>query len=231
MQQIRRWHIYPNIEDLELHAVRAILRAAAQAIELRGHFSIVLAGGDTPQRLYAQLAGAVSDWGRWHIYFGDERCLPAGHTDRNDQRARQVWLNHVAIPGAQIRPISAEFGPEKAATLYADRLAPVELFDLVLLGLGEDGHTASLFPGLWNPSDTVDVLPVREAPKPPSERVTLSARRLSRAQQVLFVVAGAHKREAMAAWRRGDAIPAAGIVPALGVEILVDATAWPDGMA
>jgi 6-phosphogluconolactonase len=97
----------------------------------------------------------------------------------------------------------------------------------VLLGLGEDGHTASLFPGHdWGRhGDSPDVLAVADAPKPPPARVSLSANRLSNARQVLFLVEGAGKRDAIAAWKRGDGIPAASIAPAAGVDILLDAAA------
>jgi len=222
MAQLRRWHIYPSLGDFEGHAAAAIRRAAAQAIAAHGRFTVVLAGGHTPRGVYARLAEADADWAKWHVYFGDERCLPAGHPERNDQMAREAWLDRVALP-PQIHAIPAELGPGEAARRYAETLARVGTFDLVLLGLGEDGHTASLFPGREIGGD---VLAVKDASKPPRERVSLGAARLGRAQQVLFLVAGAEKRDAVEAWRRGEAIPASAIAPAAGVDILLDAAAW-----
>lgn len=226
MPQVRRWHIYPNRAELETHAARAILRAAAQAVATSGSFTIVLAGGNTPRGIYAQLARARADWARWHVYFGDERCRPPGNVQRNDRMAEQTWLARVPIPRTQVYPMPAERGAAEGAQLYARVVAPVDRFEFVLLGLGEDGHTASLFPGA--PLDGADALAVFDAPKAPAERVSLSATRLSRARQVMFVVSGASKRQATAAWRRDDFIPAAAIAPVSGVDILLDVSAWPD---
>jgi len=228
-RQQRRWHLYPSVRDLEAHAVAAVTRAASQAIAARGRFSIVLAGGDTPRRLYRALAGVDADWTRWHVYFGDERCLAPGEADRNDTMARKAWLDRVTVPPAQCHAVPAELGPEEGAARYARLLAGVEEFDLVLLGLGEDGHTASLFPGsyLGDATEAPAALAVRDAPKPPPERVSLSARRLSASRQVLFIVSGAAKARAVKSWAGGGAVPAAAIAPPDGVDILIDPDAWP----
>lgn len=227
VEQIRRWHIYPTVDELEAYAARAVLRAAAQAIEERGRFTLALAGGNTPQRIYGRLRAVRADWASWHIYFGDERCRPEGDALRNDRMARDVWLDHVPIPRAQIHAIPAEHGARDAARRYTITLASVERFDFVLLGLGEDGHTASLFPDQPG-GNGADVVAVRDAPKPPPERVSLTAARLARARQVVFVVSGVQKRRAVAAWRRGDPIPAAAVALPAGVDVLLDTTAWPD---
>lgn len=225
-QQIRRWHIYPSVDEFEARAAHAIARAADQAIERAGRFVIVLAGGNTPCSVYARLAQARSDWSRWHFYFGDERCVPAGDRRRNDRMARDVWLDRVAIPPAQVHAIPAERGAVTAATRYAEIVQPVGRFDLVLLGLGEDGHTASLFSG--RAATDGDVVAVHDAPKAPSERVSLSAARLAQTRQVMFLVSGERKRGVVARWRRGDPIPAAWVAPDAGVDVLLDAAAWPD---
>lgn len=230
MPQLVRWHIYPTVEDFEARAADAILRAAAQSIAASGRFILVLAGGSTPRQVYARLASAAADWAGWHVYFGDERVSPAGDTARNDRMAEAAWLGQVPIPRRQVHPIPAEQGAAAAARRYAQVLAPVEHFDLVLLGLGEDGHTASLFPGRSHGASE-DVVAVYDAPQPPRERVSLSAPRLSRARQVWFLVAGARKRPAVSAWRRGDPIPASTITPPAGVDILLDAAAWPERSA
>lgn len=236
--QLCRWHAYSSVAELEQAALRAILEAARQAIRSRGAFRIVLAGGTTPRRVYELLRDAGADWAAWHVYFGDERCLPADHPERNSRMAAQAWLDHVAIPAGQIRLIPAEIGAEAAADAYARAIAEVGLFDLVLLGLGEDGHTASLFPGHgWGSApDAPAAIAVFGAPKPPPQRVSLSARRLGAARQVLFLATGAAKRQAIRAWRNGENIPAAAIVPANGVEVyletgLLEADVSKDGFA
>ncbi len=210
--------------------MRAILDAARQAITERGVFRIALAGGTTPRKIYERLRNADADWAAWHVYFGDERCLPPEHADRNSRMAELAWLNHVPIPRGQIHPIHAESGAEAAAADYAQTLQGIGLFDLVLLGLGEDGHTASLFPGQnWGSApDSPDALPVRNAPKPPPDRVSLSAHRLSGARQVMFLVTGASKRQAVKDWRNKINIPAAAIAPANGVDVFLQSTVLAD---
>ena len=187
MAQVRRWHIYPNVEELETSAARAIARAAAQAIAAHGRFTIALAGGHTPLGIYRRLADVTVEWEHWHVYVSDERCRPIDHADRNDRAIRHVWLDRVPIPWGQVHSIPAERGPQRGAEQYAEIIEAVSRFDFVLLGLGDDGHTASLLPD--HPFEGADVLPVHDSLKPPPERVTLSAPRLSRTRQTVFVVA------------------------------------------
>lgn len=222
--QTRRWHVFPDADALQREAVRRIGEIAESALSRRNGFYIVLAGGTTPRLIYEALAGTAQQWSQWHVFFGDERCLPADHADRNSVMADQAWLQHVPIPETHIHPIPAERGPTEGALAYAQELRGVSDFDLVLLGLGEDGHTASLFPGQdWGASLTSpDVLPVWDAPKPPPERISLSAQRLARAREVLYLVTGASKQEAVARWKHGEVLPAGAIAPPGGVDIFVD---------
>lgn len=223
--QICRWHTCPSPDELSRTAAQRILQCARLAIARNGCFSIVLAGGSTPRQVYALLRTSTADWSCWQVYFGDERCLPAAHPERNSRMAAESWLDHVAIPPAQIHPIPAELGPQLAMVAYTKTLETVaELeFDLVLLGLGEDGHTASLFPGQeWGAEPgSPPVLAVLDAPKPPPQRVSLSATRLSRAREVMFLVSGAGKQRAVADWRAGKNIPALSITPPGGVDVLL----------
>jgi 6-phosphogluconolactonase len=221
--QICRWHSFNDVLSLREALVRNIAAGAEAAIAVRGVFRCVLAGGRTPEAIYRDLRALSTDWGQWSIYFGDERCLPAGDPERNDAMARAAWLDHVPIPTAQIHAIPAEQGAVAGARRYAELLAAVPEFDLVLLGLGEDGHTASLFPG-----DSAALrsdhpaLPVDNAPKPPSQRISMSAARLAHSRAVLFAVTGIDKREALLRWRQGEQIPAALIAPLQGVDIYTD---------
>lgn len=221
VERTHRWNKFASRSAFEQAAEQFILASAEQAIAARGHFRLVLSGGETPRRLYQSLRFAATDWSAWHIYFGDERCLPADDTARNSRMAAIAWLDQVAIPPGQIHPIPAELGPERAAADYAERLAGVEMFDLVLLGLGEDGHTASLFPGGdWERgAGWPDAIAVQDAPKPPRQRVSLSPARLSQSHRCLFLVAGADKRDAICLWRAGAIPPASRIGARDGVDV------------
>ena len=225
-----RWQVFPDGAALADQAAALILDAARAAITERGVFHLVLAGGNTPKNAYERLRESGANWAKWQIYFGDERCLPRGDPGRNDIMARRAWLDHIRIPPVNIHPIPAEHGAEKGAQRYAVTLRRVLEFDLVLLGLGEDGHTASLFPGRQEGlgKNETEVVAVRAAPKPPPERVSLSAVRLSRAQRVLYMVGGESKREAVKLWRADADIPPRYITPTLGIDAYVDRAAWPE---
>lgn len=213
-----RWQLFHSQDEINQVTTQRILSAAKEAIDKYGSFLIVLAGGSTPKSVYELLAKADADWSKWHVYYNDDRCLPVDHAERNSLMAAKAWLNHVAIPNVQIYDIPAELGPIEGAKAYAKTLAGVRAFDLVLLGLGEDGHTASLFPG-QTVDNSADVVPVFGAPKPPAERVTMSQNRLNNTNEVLFLVTGAGKQEAVDRWRNGVAIPATLIAPKNGVDV------------
>lgn len=221
-----RWHAYRDGASLVAAVIERVAEAASLSIAERGRFLIVLAGGTTPRAIYTRLSGLETDWTGWHVYFGDERCLPAGHPERNETMARETWLDDVPIPPAQVHAVPAGVDPREAARRYAGTLAGIGRFDLVLLGLGEDGHTASLFPGHVRgiATDAPDVLPVTDAPSAPSCRVTLSAARLSRSRAVLVVATGEAKREALRALRQGTALPIAAVRPPGGVDVYTDRT-------
>lgn len=196
---------------------------ASAKLAQRDRFSIILAGGNTPRALYLRLRHLPTDWLKWHIYFSDERCLAAGHPDRNDSMAADAWLDHVTIPAAQIHRIPAGDDAAAAARAYATVLAQAPGFDLALLGLGEDGHTASLFPGDKRIESSTDLaIGVTDAPKPPPQRVSLGAACLSSAAAVWFVVTGEAKRQALEAWLAGAQLPAQWIRPRAGVDLFTD---------
>ena len=222
MQKIR-WQVFQTVDALQEHAVKEILEAASRALAERGAFNLVLAGGNTPRGVYEKLRDTKTDWSSWYIYFGDERCLPPDNPDRNSVMALNAWLKDATVPHSQIYIIPAEQGSTHGAEAYGQLLSGVT-FDLVLLGLGEDGHTASLFPGHdWGMDpDAPDVLAVHDAPKPPPERISLSANSLSRARKVTFLVTGESKRQAVSEWRSGKLIPAAAIAPKSVVDVLIE---------
>ena len=228
------WRVFPDTADLVTRLADALGEAASEAIAARGAFHLVLAGGTTPLALYRELAARNVGDAQWHVWHGDERCLPAGHPDRNSVAIDAAWLSGSAIPLANRRAIPVDQGatvnsPEVAAAQYASWLANVSDFDVVLLGMGEDGHTASLFPGHdWGTAPgSADVLAVHDAPKPPPERVSLSAARLSRSRRVWFVITGSGKRHALRNWATGVALPIAAVQGRQQTLAWVDAPAWP----
>ncbi|MDP1774471.1 MAG: 6-phosphogluconolactonase [Methylobacter sp.] len=225
MQTNSRWHTLETAEQVAEAACRHILNAADSAISERGKFKLVLAGGSTPEKVYRLLAKADADWANWHIYYGDERCLPVDHQDRNSLMASQVLLDKVAIPANQIFTMPAELGPEVAADRYKLAVAKAGMFDMVLLGMGEDGHTASLFPGHQHPQDEL-VHAVYNSPKPPPERVSISAKALSNTRELIFLITGANKQEAVKLWRSGADLPVARIAPENGVDVYIDSDAY-----
>lgn len=221
MQIINNWLNYET-PDLVAQAVcDDVLLHAEQAISTHGRFTMVLAGGSSPAKLYQLLSQYKVDWSKWYIFYGDERCLPVDHPDRNSMMAQQAWLNHVDIPANQIFTIAAELDPKTAAMQYQQQITPFLPFDLVLLGMGEDGHTASLFPGQVHKAEEI-VHVVTQSPKPPPERITLSARTLSNTQRLLFMITGASKQSAVNQWQAGAALPVSTITPEAGVEIYID---------
>ncbi len=215
--------LHEDLTSLSQVVAQRIAELSESAIEARGLFRIALAGGESPRRCYETLRELPLDWMRVYVYFGDERCLPQGDAQRNDTMAYQTLLNHVAIPAEHIHVIPAEKGALRAAVDYASLLENDLPLDLVLLGMGEDGHTASLFPDNPALQGTASAVAVFNAPKPPPERVSLSMSTLNNARHKLFLVAGAGKREALQAIANGASLPAAKVI---GAEWHLDHAAW-----
>ena len=222
-QQVR-WRALADADAIAHEIALRIAAAAERAIAARGSFHIVLAGGESPRAPYRLLRDAHCDWQRWHVYFGDERCAPREDELRNSRMAALAWLDLVAIPATQIHVIPGELGADAGARAYVEVMRGVGEFDLVLLGFGPDGHTASLFPRhAWGTDEhAADVLAVYDAPFPTAERISLSAARLSRAREVLFMVNGLAKRQALTDWRAGTDLPVRAITPAAGVDVLCE---------
>lgn len=194
----RNTQILENAEAVAVQACAMIGEAARVAIRERGVFRLVMAGGRTPARTYALLADTPQEWNRWELFWGDERCLPVGDAQRNSQ---------MSLPSPNLYPISAERGAEAAALSYAQIIADKLPFDLVLLGMGEDGHTASLFPGFRD--SPLPVVAVHDAPKPPPDRVSLTLSALQNCRQQLILVTGTGKTDALMRWQAGENLPIA----------------------
>ena len=181
--------------------------AATGAVEIAkalraGARSLVLAGGTTPRRCYELLVPMQVEWGRVTVLFGDERCVAPDDEESNFRMAREALLARV-MPGT-VHRMPAELGPDDGAKLYSPIVEAHAPLDLVLLGVGEDGHTASLFPGHPLVQAKGWVVGVKDSPKPPPERVTLTLPALQGARQVLIFATGSGKADAVARAKRAE---------------------------
>ncbi|MHB8631814.1 MAG: 6-phosphogluconolactonase [Candidatus Limnocylindria bacterium] len=197
--EMRSPTVYPDAERLAVAAATIVAETLVASPALR----LVLAGGTTPMRCYALLAAMSLSWARATVLFGDERCLPPQDPETNFQMAYE--LLRTACP-ATVHRIPGELGPDEAARSYEPIVAAAPL-DLVLLGIGTDGHTASLFPGNAALRATGSVVGVRNAPKPPPERVSLTLGALRGARRVVILAAGPEKKDAVRRAMAGE-VPA-----------------------
>lgn len=199
------------VEDaaaLAERAARWIADALRLAVAARGAFHVALAGGGTPRATHERLAAIPGlPWRAVHVWFGDERAVPPEHADSNYRMARESLLARAPIPAAQVHRMEAERPDAEAAARAYDRALPVAL-DLVILGMGEDGHTASLFPGHAAVEERERrVVVVDGAPKPPPRRLTLTPPAIGGARARLVLGAGAGKADMLAAALDGPVDP------------------------
>lgn len=236
-------HTYANQQELVAAAGDRLADAIEAAVAARGRALIVLTGGGTGIGLLRRLGDHASriDWGCVHVYFGDDRFVPADDDERNEKQAREALLDHVAIPAGNIHAMAASDGAfgedlDVAALAYeqvlADHAEPGERtpdFDVHLLGMGGEGHVNSLFPDTPAVRESARlVLPVYDSPKPPPRRITLTLPAVRRSRQVWLVVGGAAKADAVAAAIGGAdpvAVPAAGATGREQTVWLLDAAA------
>lgn len=204
-----RINIYKDAESVAQAAADFLSTEIKTIVIASGICHIALPGGTTPARCLELLAEKQLPWEKIHCYLGDERCLPVADPERNDILIRDRLWSRVAIPHNNQHRIEAERGPEEAARLYAEIIHRLARLDIVVLGMGEDGHTASLFPDNPALADLRLVVPVYHAPKPPAERVSLGLNTLRAATLRVALVTGAGKREALAQVRAGAALPIA----------------------
>jgi 6-phosphogluconolactonase len=225
--------IQPDGEALALRVADLFALAAQEAAAAHGRFAVALSGGETPRALYRLLArqqfSQKVPWRRVQLYWGDERCVPPHDAQSNYGMAHDAFIKHVPIAAQNVHRMRGEDPPEEAAQAYDAELrglaaqerprVDVPVFDLVLLGLGTDGHTASLFPH----SDALGVedrLTVATAAPDGSPRLTVTAPVLNAARRVWFLVSGADKSgmvaEVLVGLRAPNAVPAQGVAPVHG---------------
>jgi 6-phosphogluconolactonase len=204
-------HVFGDASALARAAAETIADAAARAIRERGRFDLGLSGGRTPEATYralasAPLAGRV-DWTRVRVYFADERALPPQDPASNFRLARETLIDPARIPPANVHRMKGDYADLAAAAeeYEAHLTGPL---DLLILGVGEDGHTASLFPGSPLVDETTRrVAVVADSPKPPARRLTLTPRAIAEARRVLVLATGAGKAGPVARALEGDANP------------------------
>jgi 6-phosphogluconolactonase len=231
---------YPDAASLARAAAEHFVALTAEAIAARGRFVVALPGSSTPRATYALLAtgefAASVDWSCVHIFWGDERCVPPDHPDSNYRMAHETLLDKIPIPAENIHRIRGEINPEEAAADYERTLrsffirrprgkmarddGPIPRFDLVLLGMGEDGHTASLFPGTAVLREQTRWVIAHYVDKLSTWRVTLTPVVINVAAHVTFVVSGAGKakrlREVLAGLYQPNVLPAQIVRPVDG---------------
>lgn len=217
-------HVFEHVPDLIEACAQALAELAAQAIADHGAFHVALSGGNTPRPIYERWARLTTDWEHVHIWFGDERCVVPEHPESNYRMARESLLDLTGIPAENIQRIEGELEAADAAaqadSAYQALIGSGGALDLVLLGLGDDAHTASLFP-------TTAALTVQSAgfvenhvPKLGVWRVTLTYAAINAARAVMFIVTGASKAQAVRKVIQGKPdvtfVPAQGIQPTSG---------------
>ncbi len=197
--------VFADGEEVARAATRRFIELARAAIAANGRFSVALAGGSTPKRVYELLASeeftGQTDWARVHIFFGDERCVPPDHHESNYRMAREALLAQVMLPLENVHRMVGEGDAVANARLYEEELreffndAPWPQFDLIMLGMGDDGHTASLFPGSRALTEEGAWVTANWVEKFNTFRITLTAPAINRAAHVMFIVTGAGKAE------------------------------------
>ena len=210
--------IYDDKHTLSQHAAEYIMRIAKEAIDLHGHFTIALTGGTTPGEVYSLIGSepfrSQLDWQLVDIFWGDERCVPHNSTESNFYLAQEVLLDKIAIPKSQIHPMPADqLDREAASQAYSIEMQNtfdtngIPSFDLIHLGMGPEGHTASLFPHQASLHEKHRLVMPVSVPKPPPDRLTFTPPLLNAARNVLFLVTGSEKADALHAVLEGEYQP------------------------
>lgn len=202
---MHQWNIYSNFNEASMQAADFLAQKIEHYIDLNGVCHVILPGGNTPVDSLRMLAEKSLDWDKVHWYLGDERCLPKGDSERNDLMLQNtLWSK---MDKTHVHRIAAELGVEEAAMKYRKEIKDINQFDIAYLGMGEDGHTASLFPEHEALADSRSVIPVYHSPKPPSDRVSLSLETLAKTKIKIVLVSGKSKAPVISQIKVGDTLP------------------------
>ena len=191
---MKNFKVYADSEAVAQAAADYLFQQIKICVAKKGLCHVVLPGGSTPARCLELLAEKSLPWKNIHWYPGDERCYPVGHAERNDTMISAKLFSQQKNAGKNFHPIPAELGSEQGARAYAVLIDTIGI-DIVVLGMGEDGHTASLFPGNIALGDKRSAVPVYDAPKPPSERISISLNTLKNAGEIIVIATGGGKHE------------------------------------
>ena len=202
-----QWHISKDAESTAEAAADFIAQAIRQTLELKPQCLIALPGGNTPVKCLQLLAKMDLPWRKCHWFLGDERCYPVGHPERNDTMIRASFLNHIDTDQEHFHPIPAELGAEQAAQEYSHLLQSFGPLDIAFLGMGEDGHTASLFPDNPALNNKAAAVAVFNAPKAPEERVSLSSTSLQSAKIRMVLATGVAKQSILKQIKNNAPLP------------------------
>ncbi|MDH5517583.1 MAG: 6-phosphogluconolactonase [Gammaproteobacteria bacterium] len=202
---MHHWYVSADFDKASQQAAEFLADAIGLCVDKKGSCHVVLPGGNTPAKCLGLLAQQDLPWDKVHWYPGDERCYPVAHAERNDVMLEQHLWSHLSV--AHVHRIAAELGAEKAALLFSELISAIEHFDIAFLGIGEDGHTASLFPGNEALLDSRPAVPVHHSPKAPQDRVSLSISTLKQATTRLVLASGVGKRDIISRIKQQESLP------------------------
>lgn len=229
-------HVFADREAAAAGCADVLAGLIGAALAARGVAHVALNGGSTPRPVYERLPGLVEDWSAVHVWFGDERCVPPGDEESNYRLASETLIAGAALPPEHVHRMRGELGPQDGARAYAAELAEhlelddagIPVLDAVHLGMGPDGHTASLFPE--HPALAVTgwaTVGVEDSPKPPPERISLSLAALNAARARVLHVVGGDKRAMLArALGQPTAEVPASLLARANLEVVTDGDAW-----
>lgn len=197
-----------NIDDFINEIVDIVEKISIDAITKNGVFHIVLCGGTTPIPVYEKLSQIETNWSNWNFWLGDER-MPPTNVEHNCDLIMKTWLNKIQIKSTNVHFIPLNMEMRNAVNYYNEEIKNIDEFDLTILGIGEDGHSASLFPGnnIGQFENSEDVLMVINSPKEPKDRITLSANRLSRSKNIIYIAQGESKKKIIDLIMKGEPFP------------------------
>lgn len=201
---MHNWHVYNKFSDAEQSAADFLAESIITTISKNSICHVVLPGGNTPKKCLGLLASKILPWEKVHWYLGDERCYEKNHNERNDGMLQEYFWSNISKSNHHVIP--AELGAEQGAASYRTVIDDINL-DIAFLGMGEDGHTASLFPGNEALNDQRSVIPIHNSPKPPSDRISLSKTILEQIPIKVVLAGGNEKGDIIKRIQSGESLP------------------------